>query len=208
MTSAEIAIGALAAALGTAGAVTLLGPKGTAGSAPAPAPSLPPPAPAPSLPPPAPAPAPAPSLPLPVPAPKPAPVLPLAPAPAPAPLLSLPSPAQPLTTPFPPPPSTPQPAVNRLAQINAKQNALGLASKNPFVRGTNPFGPPTRLAANLRTFGPPPGPPGLPPPRIGEPKVIKRDGGRGRVSTLRRKPKTRSKNGRRSSHKSTVRRYR
>jgi hypothetical protein len=36
----------------------------------------------------------------------------------------------------------------------------------------------------------------------------KSEGGSGRVSTLRRKPKTRSKNGHRSPRKSTVRRNR
>ena len=163
MSTAEIAIAALAAAIGTAGAVTALGTSKPVGPGPAPTP--------------APAPAPAPT-PAPAPAPTPAPVLP-----------------QP-------------PAVDRLADVNARRNALVLANKNPFARGTNPLGPPTRLAANLRAPGPPPGPPGLPPPRIGDPKLVKRDGGRRRVSTLRRKPKTRSKNGRRSPRKSTIRRYR
>jgi hypothetical protein len=97
-----------------------------------------------------------------------------------------------------------------LAQVNAQQAALGVASKNPFAMGTNPFAAPPVLA-----LGPAgsPSPPvralGTRPPLTLRPLAPRSmTGGRRRVSTLRRKPKTRSKNGRRSTHKSTVRRYR
>jgi len=165
MTTAEIAIGALAAALGTAGAVTMLGPGGTGPKGVAVAP------------------------------------------PPPVAIAAVPVAVGPTGSPPPPAPvptGPPPPAINRLAQVNAQQAALGVASKNPFAMGTNPFAAPPVLALG------PAGSPSPPVRALGTRPLAPRSmtGGRRRVSTLRRKPKTRSKNGRRSTHKSTVRRYR
>jgi hypothetical protein len=206
MSTAEIAIGALAAALGTAGAVTALGAASPTGpvAAPPPPPVLAPTGPAP-------------------------PVIKAPTGPPPGPtgtiLSAFAAPTGPTGTVFNFSGPT-GPAINRLEQVNAQQTALGLASKNPFPPG-NPFEAPPALAPTLLTPGPT-GPASVPVrPSTGLFSLPIRSLGAtgralgpvrgpfaprprpgGRVSTLRRKPKTRSKNGRRSPHKSTVRRHR